>query len=525
MQLKTKNLKESFWSEKGYQIPQYDIETIKENTKNNPTWVHFGAGNIFRVFPAKMQHDLLNKGLANTGIIVCENFDEEIISKVYDEYDNLTIGVSLKVDGSIDKTIIASITEGLIGSQSIDRLTEIFTHPGFQMASFTITEKGYVVTNAEGNFLPFIQPDIDSGPDGAKTLMPLLTRLLYYRYLKGAMPVTMVSMDNCSHNGEKLYNAVSTIAKAWADLGKVESGFVDYICDPTKVAFPFSMIDKITPRPADAVKDILINDGVENCEPVITSKNTYTASFVNAEESGYLVIEDIFTNGRPALENAGVIFTDRATVDQVEKMKVCTCLNPLHTVLAVFGCMLGYDSISAEMEDTELVQLVKKIGYTEGLPVVVDPKIISPKEFIDECINVRFPNKFMPDTPQRIACDTSQKIPVRFGETLKALLAKGEDVATLTYIPLFFAGYLKYLTGVGENGVSFEQSPDPMLESLTTLMKGVDVTSVHQHVQPILSNPTIFGMDLYQVGLGEKVEAYFTEMLQNGIRVTLKKYL
>ena len=119
---------------------------------------------------------------------------------------------------------------------------------------------------------------------------------------------------------------------------------------------------------------------MEELEPVITSKNTYVAPFVNAEECEYLVIEDAFPNGRPKLEKGGIIFTERETVDKVEKMKVCTCLNPLHTALAVYGCLLGYELISKEMKDETLKKLVEGIGYTEGLPVVVNPGILDPKE-------------------------------------------------------------------------------------------------------------------------------------------------
>ena len=101
------------------------------------------------------------------------------------------------------------------------------------------------------------------------------------------------------------------------------------------------------------------------------------------------------------------MFTSRETVEKVERMKVCTCLNPLHTALAVYGCLLGYTKISDEMKDADLVKLVEIIGYKEGLPVVTDPGILSPKKFIDEVLQIRVPNPFMPDTPQRIACDTS----------------------------------------------------------------------------------------------------------------------
>lgn len=97
--------------------------------------------------------------------------------------------------------------------------------------------------------------------------------------------------------------------------------------------------------------------------------------------------------------------------------------------------------------------MVERIGYTEGLPVVVDPGILDPKEFIDTVLNVRIPNPFMPDTPQRIATDTSQKLAIRFGETVKNYLAsKDKDIKNLKLIPLVFAGWLRYLMAVDDNG-------------------------------------------------------------------------
>ena len=153
-------------------------------------------------------------------------------------------------------------------------------------------------------------------------------------------------------------------------------------------------------------------------------------------------MEDAFPAGRPPLEKAGVYMTDRATVNRVERMKVTTCLNPLHTALAVFGCVLGYPSIAAEMHDPALAELVRRIGYDEGLPVVTDPGILRPEAFLHEVLTERFPNPFIPDTPQRIATDTSQKIAIRFGETIKAYMASDTlRAADLVGIPLALAGW------------------------------------------------------------------------------------
>ena len=55
--------------------------------------------------------------------------------------------------------------------------------------------------------------------------------------------------------------------------------------DEARVSFPWSMIDKITPRPADSVKKMLEEAGFTDTESIVTSKNTYVAPFVNAEEA------------------------------------------------------------------------------------------------------------------------------------------------------------------------------------------------------------------------------------------------
>ncbi len=271
-------------------------------------------------------------------------------------------------------------------------------------------------------------------------------------------------------------------------------------------------------------------DGIQGLEPVITSKNTYVAPFVNAEECEYLIVEDTFPNGRPPLEKGGVIFTDRETVEKVERMKVCTCLNPLHTTLAIYGCLLGYTKISDEMKDKQLKKLIEMIGYEEGLPVVTDPGVLNSQEFIDTGLKVRLPNPFMPDTPQRLATDTSQKLAIRFGETIKAYRdSKQRKVADLRMIPLVFAGWLRYLMAIDDKGNAFELSPDPMLDSacfyVADMKLGEDY-DVESKLKPILENEKIFGVNLYEVGMAELVCNYFKELTvgPGAVRKVLEKY-
>ena len=306
------------------------------------------------------------------------------------------------------------------------------------------------------------------------------------------------------------------MADEWLKKGFVPQAFVDYISDEAQVAFPWSMIDKITPRPADSVCKELEKLGCEDIAPVITSKRTYIAPFVNAE--------------RPQLEKAGVYMTDRETVNKTERMKVTTCLNPLHTALAVYGCMLGYTLICDEMKDETLVKLVKRLGYVEGLPVVVDPVILSPKTFIDEVVEQRLPNPFMPDSPQRIATDTSQKVGIRFGETIKSYVEKGRDLHELTALSLAIAGWLRYLLGVGDDGKAIEISADPMKDELQAQLAGVEVgkpETYHGQIRPILANANIFGSDLTAIGMADRIEEMFVSELagEGAVRKTLEAYL
>ena len=526
MHLNLQQLHAPEWAQKGYDLPKFDVERVRAAA---PRWVHFGAGNIFRSFIACAQQTVLDKGLCDHGIVVCEGFDPEIVERAYRPFDNLSVAVSLKANGGIDKRLLASVVESLTFAD-MARLQEIFASPALQMASFTITEKGYALTGLKGDLLPVVERDLESGPDCPRHTMSIAAALLYRRFQAGGAPIAMVSMDNCAQNGQKLQDAVERIAAGWLERGLVPQDFLTWLRDRSKVTFPWSMIDKITPHPSQKVQQELEGLGLADMTISKTNTGTLIAPFVNAEVTEYLVLEDTFPNGRPALERAGVYLTDRTTVEKAEKMKVGTCLNPLHTALAVFGCLLGCTSIAAEMGDADLKALVERIA-AESLPVVEDPGILSPRAFIDEVLNKRFPNPAIPDTPQRIAADCSQKIPVRYGGTLQRYEKRPDlDLSGLVYIPLVFAGWCRYLLGLDDQGGEMPVSPDPLAAQLQSYLTGITLgkpESCTDQLKPILSNAAIFGVDLYQSDLGRKAEEAFRAMLAGpgAVRAALRHYL
>lgn len=524
------------WEKAGIMLPGYDVEAASEKAKKEPVWVHFGIGNIFRIFIGGIADGLLEEGVMDRGITCVETFDYDVVDKIYQPYDNLGLNVILHGNGTRECKVIGSLAEAVKARASDpeqwERLKEIFASSSLQLVSFTITEKGYALHRADGTWLPYVAADIQNGPEKATGAMAVLVAMLYVRYQAGKYPLALVSMDNCSQNGAKLRESVLTMAEEWKKAGYVDEGFVSYVSDEDTVAFPWTMIDKITPRPSERIADDLEKAGVEHMQPVITGKQTYIAPFVNAEKPQYLVIEDHFPNGRPALEKGfGVYMTDRNTVNLSERMKVTVCLNPVHSAIGPLGVVLGYDLFAHMLNTNEdMMKMAHMVAYDEGLPVVPNPGILSPQAFVDELFNDRFPNEYLGDTNLRLAVDVSQMVGIRFGETVKAYVEKYGDASRLTAIPLGIAGWLRYLLAVDDAGNHYELAPDPMKEELTEQLKDIVVghpETFKDQLKPILSNERLFFTDLYKDGVGEKIETMFREMIAGpgAVKATIHKYV
>ena len=536
MELTYQGLKDTAaWEPSGIRLPSYDAERAAGRAKAHPCWVHFGIGNIFRIFIGGIADELLEAGLLDRGLTCVETFDYEVVDRIYQPFDNLSLNVVLDGDGSRDMKVSGALSEAVKAQSddpdAWDRLREIFKEPELQLVSFTITEKGYALRDPDGNYLPYVQKDIEKGPAHASGAMGIITAMLFERFRAGKLPVTLISMDNCSQNGELLEKAVKTMAEEWEMRGFVTDKFRAYLNNGTKVSFPWTMIDKITPRPSEEIAADLAALGLKDMDPVTTEKRTYIAPFVNAERPQYLVIEDWFTNGRPPLEKgSGVYITDRRTVNLAERMKVTACLNPVHSALGPIGVVLGINLFADMLDDPELLKMGRTVAYGEGMPVIENPGIISPETFTDELFRDRFPNHYLGDTNLRLCTDVTQGWSVRFGVTIRSYFERFGRAERLTAIPLGIAGCLRYMMGVDDNGKEYELAPDPLAEELHECLKDVVIgrpETLTDQLKPVLGNPNLFLMDLYEAGIGTKIEEMLRKMVSGhgACRNTVYEYM
>jgi fructuronate reductase len=343
-------LEEKGWGE--ITLPKFNVREMVARTKAGAQWMHFAPSNLFTGEIAPRAQELLDEGLMQTGIVGVETWDEEIVTKVLHPHDNLRLRVVMPPDVADQSiSVIASLADSLAAATQWEGVLAYFAQPSLQMVTVTCTEKGYGIAN------PAVEADVEAGPGSRPShIMSIAAAGAFHRFSHGgAAPLAFVSMDNCSENGKLFQEAVMSIISRWHAAGKVGDDFLSYMSDPSKISFPWTMIDRITPRPDAGTVAKLTELGVADMDVVQTTKGTFIAPFSNTEHISYLAVQDAFPNGRPPLEKTGVIFApDTEGVAAYEAMKVGTCLNPLHTTLAVFGCLLGHESIAGEMADPEL---------------------------------------------------------------------------------------------------------------------------------------------------------------------------
>ena len=151
----------------GIGLPTFDVAAMQAAGRRRPRWLHIGPGNIFRVFLARLAHDMLADGHP-WPVTAVTPMDPGELDVQLAAHDYLTLGVTLNPDGARDLRVLAGISEGLATRREADmaRVLDLVARAEVTLVTFTITEKGYVIHDSAGRLSQAAREAIASDPRG-----------------------------------------------------------------------------------------------------------------------------------------------------------------------------------------------------------------------------------------------------------------------------------------------------------------------------------------------------------------------
>ncbi|PHI20790.1 mannitol dehydrogenase [Lewinellaceae bacterium SD302] len=458
-------------------VPDYDHSLIRSEI------VHIGVGGFHRAHLAYYLHLLKNIGGAlDWGIcgIGLRQADRKL-HRIFKAQDHLYTLIVKHPGGKIEPEVIKTIFDFKLGTENPEQVIERMAAADTKIVSLTITEGGYNFNANTGEF-NFDDPDVQhelNNPDDPKTVYGFLTVALKRRRDKGLAAFTLLSCDNIEHNGHMLRKMLLSFAEAQdADLAK-------WIA--REVSFPNSMVDRITPMTTPEDIEILArNFGVQDAWPV------------TCEPFIQWVVENNFSNGRPAFEKVGVQFVP--DVAPYEKMKL-RMLNAGHSVLGLLGALNGHLTIDACVEDELFASYLCEFLKKEAIPVLGEIEGIDLTDYINSLLE-RFSNPNIKDSVSRICAESSAKLPKFLIATIHENLAGGGSIKFAT---LVIAAWCYYSDKqADENGQPLEVK-DAMKEQLHQAAKQTTIDPL-----AFIKQKSIFG------NLAENKQ--FTELYSKMVR-------
>jgi mannitol 2-dehydrogenase len=470
-------------------LPSYRRDEIR------PGILHFGVGNFHRAHMAIYLHDLFNKGrdldwgIIGAGVMPSDQRMRDTLKA----QDFLTTVVEQDIDRSA-ATITGPMLD-VITAPDFDRIIATLASPDIRIVSLTITEGGYFIDAATGKFDPDHPAIVADAQDPAnpKTVFGLIIAGLKARREAGIPAFTVMCCDNIPGNGEVTEATVCGLAR----LSDPE--FADWIHH--NVAFPNSMVDRITPatgqREIDITRDAY---GIEDGWPVF------------CEGFKQWVLEDKFPLGRPALEDVGVTFVPDVAPYELMKLRI---LNGGHAAIAYPAALMDIHFVHESMENPLIRAFLAKLENEEIIPVVPPVPNTSLQDYYT-LIENRFSNPKIGDTIPRLAQDGSNRQPKFILPSTADRLAKGLDV---TGLALVSALWCRYFEGTSDGGKTIAFN-DPSAERL------------HAAALASRSNPMAFiGItDIFgSVGSDPRFQKRFAEAIDSlrsrGAAATLQSYI
>jgi mannitol 2-dehydrogenase len=408
--------------------------------------VHIGVGNFHRAHQAVYLDDLFNAGRDHDWAIVGAGVREAdgLMREKLGEQDWLTTVVEQEAETT--KAQVTGAMIDFIKPGDAAAILDAFARPSIRIVSLTVTEGGYYISPATQHF-DAGHPDIVADArafDAPKTAFGLIAAGLERRRAAGVAPFTVMSCDNIPGNGHVCENAVAGVA----ELADPELGRWIRAC----VAFPNSMVDRITPATSDRERAFLRDQyGLDDNWPVF------------CEQFRQWVLEDSFPSGRPALETVGVTFASDVAQYELMKMRI---LNGGHAAIAYPAGLLDIHFVHDAMADKEIGAFLEKLTKREIQPVVPPP----PNTSLDDyrtLIARRFANPKIADTIPRLCFDGSNRQPKFILPCIRDRLKSGASIKGLALVS---ALWCRYCYGESESGKAIAPN-DPNWESLQQAAK------------------------------------------------------
>lgn len=439
--------------------------------------VHFGVGGFHRAHQAMYIDRLLESGGASEwgicGVGVMPS--DRRMKDVLDAQDGLYTLVLENPDGTRDARVIGAIVDYRYAPDDPESVIELLAAPTTKVVSLTITEGGY---------------NVNSVKPGDVSVFGLVAEALARRRDRGIASPTIVSCDNIEGNGEVARQAFASFAD------RVHPGLADWISTNTR--FPNSMVDRITPVTTPEVTENLKNEfGVLDRWPVV------------AEPFTSWVLEDDFSDGRPPLEDAGVLLVDDVRPYELMKLRL---LNASHQSLCYFAYLAGYRLVHDAAADPLFADFLMRYMDTEATPTLLPVPGIDLPEYKRTLIE-RFANPGVRDTVARLCFGSSDRIPKWLLPVIRANLASDGPVRLSAAT---VASWARYAEGVDEAGEPIDVQ-DQLADTLVPLAR-----SQRDNPTAFIENTDVFG-DL--ASSGRFVEAYvwaLESLHRDGARATLE---
>ncbi len=408
-------------------LDHYDRSAI------TPGFVHFGVGGFHRAHQAAYLDELFEQGKAlDWGIVGVGTMPGDTrMRDALASQDHLYTLVIKHPDGSLTPRTIGSIIDFKYAPDDPAAVLELLTDPAIRVASLTVTEGGYHVHSVTGDLDtsdPALAADIDDGSN-PQTVFGYLTEALRRRRDAGTPPFTIMSCDNVPENGHVAKKMITAFAtKQDPELGQ-------WIAQ--NVAFPNSMVDRITPATTQGDIDALAAQGITDAWPVV------------CEPFIQWVLEENFNNGRPPFDEVGVQVVD--DVEPYELMKI-RLLNGSHQAMAYVGILAGHTFAHEACTDAQIAAFLRTYMSAEAAPTVPPVPGIDLADYEDTLLE-RFTSPAVKDTLARLAAETSDRIP-KF--VLPVINRNLKDGGPIEAGALIVASWARYAQGTDEQGEAID---------------------------------------------------------------------